>query len=185
MAISLKWINEFQNNTSTIQDLLAGVNAEQLNVKPNANSWSMAQVLDHLIIIHESYYPIFDAVRFGYYKPHWLARFEPVVNFFGKFILKSVLPSTAKKIKTLPIWEPAVSNLPDDILEKYIKHKNELTTFLLEIEGAIEKNPVISSPANKIIVYRLQTALDIMVNHEKRHIEQLKKIIAVVRNSKA
>ncbi|CAZ97441.1 Putative protein [Zobellia galactanivorans] len=38
----------------------------------------------------------------------------------------------------------------------------------------IEKGCIISSPANKNIVCRLETAFDIIVTHEQRHFEQLK-----------
>jgi len=40
----------------------------------------------------------------------------------------------------------------------------------------IEKQPIISSPANRIIVYKLETAFGIMVAHEKRHLGQEKEV---------
>ena len=41
------------------------------------------------------------------------------------------------------------------------------------------KGVVISSPANKNIVYKLETALDIITTHEKRHFEQARRILVL------
>jgi hypothetical protein len=45
----------------------------------------------------------------------------------------------------------------------------------------LEKGTVISSPANKYIVYKLETAFDIIVAHEERHLEQAKEVLSVLR----
>jgi hypothetical protein len=42
---------------------------------------------------------------------------------------------------------------------------------------------VISSPANKNIVYKLETAFDIIVSHEQRHLEQAKEILQLMKNN--
>jgi hypothetical protein len=40
----------------------------------------------------------------------------------------------------------------------------------------LEYKTVISSPANRNIVYKLETAFDIIVAHEFRHFEQAKEV---------
>jgi hypothetical protein len=55
-----------------------------------------------------------------------------------------------------------------------------------KIEAAkelVEKGVVISSPANKNIVYKLETAFDIIVSHEQRHFEQAKEILQLMKNN--
>ncbi|MDZ7650490.1 MAG: hypothetical protein U5K54_26955 [Cytophagales bacterium] len=68
------------------------------------------------------------------------------------------------------------SNFGSDILLRFEKHQDELKKLIESSQDLIEKNVVISSPANKMIVYKLETAFDIMVAHEKRHLEQAKEI---------
>ena len=184
MSISSGWTNELSNSTTVISELLKDVDKSFLNIKPNHHTWSLAQILDHLIKIDESYYLTLHELKLGSYKSHWLGNFDFMTNLLGNFILKSVLPETPKKIRTLPIWEPITSEISTDILDRYIIHKNEFIEMLSGMENIIAANKVISSPANKIIVYKLQTALDIIVNHEKRHIEQMKRIISELRVGK-
>ena len=86
-------------------------------------------------------------------------------------------------MKTFPIWEPTTSNVNGDILKRFQDHQNEL---IQKIEGArelVEKRVVISSPANKNIVYKLETAFDIIVSHEQRHLEQAKEILQLMKNN--
>jgi hypothetical protein len=173
-----------KNWTSTIDDIstqslaeFGALNKEQLNWKPNADTWSIAQNLEHLIVINETYYPVLAAIKAGTYRSPFMARFGFIVSFLGKNVFNAVQPDRKKKMKTFPIWEPSASNLTDDILDRFQLHQKELKR---QIEGAhefINKGIVISSPANKHIVYKLETAFDIIVTHEQRHLEQAKETL--------
>jgi len=45
-----------------------------------------------------------------------------------------------------------------------------------------EKRTIISSPANKNIVYKLRTAFEIIIAHEQRHFEQSKEAFETIKN---
>jgi hypothetical protein len=45
----------------------------------------------------------------------------------------------------------------------------------------VEQSIVISSSANKYIVYKLETAFDVIVSHE--HLEQTQEIIQILKNN--
>lgn len=79
-------------------------------------------------------------------------------------------------MKTFPIWEPAISLIRGDILDQFEKHQQALKHLITSSEDLMENGTVISSPANRMIVYKLETAFDIMVAHEKRHLEQAREI---------
>ncbi len=86
-------------------------------------------------------------------------------------------PDRQKKMKTFPIWEPSTSTDIVEILQRFNNHQNELIKKIDEVKEFIEQGCVISSPANRNIVYTLETALDIIVAHEQRHIEQAKEVL--------
>ena len=102
-----------------------------------------------------------------------------MVDFFGKIILKSVLPDRKRKMKTFPKWEPSYSRINGDILQQFEHHQGELKSLIESSKDLIEKGAVISSPANKNIVYSLKSAFDIIVTHEFRHLEQAKEVNAL------
>ena len=127
---------------------------------------------------HRSYFPVFAEIRSGDYKAPFISKLSFVTNFFGNFILKSVMPSAEKKIKTFPIWEPQTGKLETDTVEKFIRHQNELIQEFQSFQPFLEKRQTLSSPANKNIVYTLDKALEIIVTHEERHLQTCKRILA-------
>jgi hypothetical protein len=182
--------NKMKNWTSTLGDIsrqilteFGSLSSEQLNWKPNPNTWSIAQNLDHLIVVNETYYLVLASLKAGTYKTPFIAKIGFMVSFLGKIVLNGVQPDRKKKMKTFPIWEPTTSNVIGDILNRFQNHQIEL---IQKIEGAkelVEKGIVISSPANKNIVYKLETAFDIIVSHEQRHLEQAKEILQLMKNN--
>jgi hypothetical protein len=179
-----KWKVEIDDITESFKNEFGGLTAEQLNYKPAPDVWSIAQNVHHLIVINESYYPILKAVRENTYKLPLLGRFEFVVNLFGKTILNSVSPDRRRKMKTFPLWQPSKSDLGADILEKFAKHQQQLKDLIDSSSDLLDANTVISSPANRNIVYKLKTAFDIMVTHEKRHLEQARELKSRLPSSK-
>jgi hypothetical protein len=156
---------------------------EQLNWKPNSTTWSIAQNLDHLIVVNETYYPVIASLKAGTYRTPFIAKIGFMVSFLGKTILKAVQPDRKKKMKTFPIWEPTTSNIIGDILNRFQNHQNELVQKIEGAKDLVGKGIVISSPANKNIVYKLETAFDIIVSHEQRHLEQAKEILQLMKNN--
>ncbi len=150
---------------------------EELNWKPEPNTWSVAQNIDHLIKINNTYYPIINSIRAEEYSVPFWGRFGFVVSFFGRTLLRSVQPETKTRVKTFSIWEPATSDIPDGILERFADHQNKLKALIEGSQDLIADGTVISSPANKNIVYSLETAFEIIVTHELRHLEQAKGVL--------
>jgi hypothetical protein len=173
-----KWTSQIDRTTEAFKREFSALTAEQLNRKPSPNIWSIAQNIDHLIVTNETYYPVVKALRDGSYKTPFTGKLGFMVNFFGNFILKSIGPDRKKKIKTFPIWEPSTSNIPADILARFEKHQAELKQLITGCSDLLDKGVVISSPASKAIVYKLEAAFDIIVAHEQRHFEQAKEVIS-------
>lgn len=170
--------NKIDDITNTFKAVFGNLSAEQLNWKPNAQTWSIAQNIDHLIVINESYYPVIKSVREGTYKLPLIGKMGFMVNSMGKMILNAVEPTRRKKIKTFSIWEPSKSNIGPDILNRFEKHQEELKKIIASSKDLVEKGVVISSPANKNIVYKLGTAFEIIISHEQRHLEQAKEVLS-------
>ena len=99
------YLQSFRNLTEQFTITFGHLDDDQLNWRANSTSWSIAQVIQHIIIINESYYPAFDAIRNGTHKTPGLAMFSFIPNFLGNMIEKSLQPETTRKTKTFPIWE--------------------------------------------------------------------------------
>ena len=175
-----KWLEKIDSNTQDLIKTLGQLSIKELNWKPNANTWSIAQNIDHLIVINNTYFPVIKSLRKGTYKLPFIANFGFIVSFLGKTILGAVQPDRKKKIKTFPVWEPATSDIPAGILDKFQEHQTELKHMMKDASDLVEKGVVISSPANRNIVYKLETAFDIIVLHEQRHFNQAKEVFQLL-----
>jgi len=171
------WASELDAITEQFLTSFGGYSSEQLNWKPNYQTWSIAQNIDHLIAVNESYYPVLVSLNEGTHKTPFIAKFGFMVSFLGKTILKAVNEDRKKKMKTFPIWEPTAGDLDGGILQRLEKHQTQLKRHMEASLDLINKGVVISSPANKNIVYTLEAAFDIIVSHERRHLEQAKQVV--------
>ncbi len=176
------WKTELAANTALFKQAFGGLSAEQLNWKPNAETWSIAQNIDHLITINKTYFPLIEQVQNGVYNTPWWSKLTIVTRFFGNVIYNASDANRKRKMKTFPIWEPETSDLSADILDEFEAHQQTLAQQIESAENLVERGVVISSPVNSNIVYRLERAFDIIVIHEKRHFEQAKEVMAMMQN---
>jgi len=175
-----KWTGQIDKTTRDFREAFGSLHHEQLNWKPDSRTWGIAQNIDHLIVINSTYFPIFEAIRKGVYHLPFLANFNFVVSFLGKSVLKAVQPERKNKMKTFSIWEPGNSEFAPDILKKFEEQQARLKQWVEQSGDLLDKGTIISSPANKMIVYKLETAFDIIVTHEQRHFNQAKEVLATL-----
>ncbi len=175
------WHQTIDETTRAFVAHFGGLTTSQLNWKPGPDTWSIAQNIDHLIVINRTYYPVLDQLQAGTYRVPWFGKLGFIVRFMGRIILDSVKPDQQRKIKTFPIWQPSSSAIPGDILDRFAVHQSELKDRISSVGDWIQAGAVICSPANRNIVYTLSTAFDIIVNHEQRHLEQAKRILVLLR----
>lgn len=168
----MKWISAIKHNTERFKDEFSSCSEEQLLAKPSADTWSIAENMQHLIEVNQSYFPIFSQLLKQTYRPSWASRFNFLNNLVGTLILKSVNEDRKKKIKTFPLWAPHKLPPAKDIILRFESHQQELIEWIQNLKPYIDNATVINSPANKLISYTLDDGLDIIVMHEKRHLNQ-------------
>jgi len=166
------WISQLDENSQKFAQAFGGMTQAELNWKPNPEQWSIGQNIDHLITINETYFPIIEQLKAGSYQIPFHGRFRFIANKMGDIVLKASSPDRSKKIKTFPIWEPSESDIPKDILKKFVNQQERLMVMTEEAQPFIDQQVIIASPANTRIIYTLARAFDIIVAHEKRHFNQ-------------
>lgn len=175
-----KWTSKIDFLTSEFNKSFSGLTKDQLNLKPNPESWSIAQNIGHIMSVNKDYFPIMNELTSGKYKTPFTGKIPFAANLFGKLILNSVKPEMKRKVKTVAKWDTKQSEYSENILREFEEHQEQLKQLIRNCSNQLDKNIVISSPAVKSIVYRLDTAFDIIVNHEERHLNQAKDLIREV-----
>lgn len=176
------WTTQLDNIAEELITHLGRLNFEKLNWKPNKDTWSIAENLNHLIIVNESYFPIFESLEQGNYKAPIISKFGFLVSLCDKIVLNAVQPERKKKMKIFKIWESSINQIEENILHKFISHNYVLKEKIMNTSLFAESGTVIASPANGCIVYNLKTTFDIIILHEKRHLVQAKEVLIQLRN---
>lgn len=169
-------LKEIDQTTRDFRQEFGELDADMLNAKPSPDTWSIGQNIHHLIVINESYVPVLEKAHKGETEVPFWGKWPLVYNFFGNMILKASSTKRDRKMKTFAIWEPSQSNVPADIVQQFAKHQEELKSSMESAEPLLGKGITITSPANKNIIYTLDKAFEIIVTHERRHLEQAREV---------
>lgn len=174
-------IDQVDANTQQFISHFGSLNADELNWKPNTDTWSIAQNIDHLIHINDTYGKVFSDLKSGSLKLPFIARFRFITGLLGDLILKAVEPTRKKKTKTFTIWEPSQSQVSQSVLERFVKSQDELKNHIIALKKESNKDAIVYSPINKQIVLSVGSAFDIIITHEQRHLNQCKEIVELIK----
>lgn len=166
------WQMELANIAWEYEQTLKNCSLADLNHKPGPASWSVAEIISHLILVNSSYFPIFEKLLQQKYKAPLAGKIPGLGQKVGGFILNSM--RKPKKVKTFDKWQPPIKLYDSSILDRFYDQQHELSTYVQRLEPLLEKGIMISSPVNKWVIYSLDQAIEIILVHEKRHLEQIK-----------
>ena len=150
--------------------------AQQLNWKPAADQWSVAQCFDHLLAANGAYFPIFDKVLSGEKKNTFWESLPWLPAFWGKMLIKAVSPEATRKLKAPKIFSPSSSSIDAAVIHRFIDQQNQVIKYMKATEDLDLEKIKITSPVSNLIAYSLLDAYRIIVNHEKRHFLQATRV---------
>jgi hypothetical protein len=159
---------------------LSGV---QLNWKPERTEWSIAQCLEHLILVNAPYLPVLEAVARGEWRPNLKERLPVLPRLFGRLVLRAVHPDATRKVKARPQFEPSQSTIDGTIVERFAAHQAELARQMEAAGSRDLSRTIITSPVASFITYSALDACRIIVAHEGQHLAQAERVLAALRTS--
>jgi uncharacterized damage-inducible protein DinB len=144
---------------------------EKLQKKASKEVWSVLECLEHLNRYADFYNPaIQSALKNATTQPSSLFK----SGLLGGYFAKSMLPTAKmKKMKTFKDMNPVYSQLPTEVVERFIAHQEE---FLQLLRLAEHKNlNKVKTPITitRLIRLKLGDTLQFLVNHNVRHFQQI------------
>lgn len=170
-------VSQIENVTADIQESFGALSSEQLNWKPAPESWSVGQCLDHLIKSNEEFYPELDKLAAGTRKNTFWQSVSPLSGIAGAFLV-STLKREGNKVKTNQKMTPP-SGIPADIVERFSEHQSQFIEKIRAADDVDWHKTVLTSPFVKIMTYRMDVGLVALIEHEKRHVRQAKRVMAM------
>ncbi len=154
--------------------LVVPLAAAQFNWKPAPDRWSVAECLDHLLRVGESYLPVLaDAVA----KAERTAPPPFRYGFAGRLFIRSMSPNSALKLPTAPAMMPTASSFEKEETLAAFRTLNERFVAICEdAEGRDLTRARVSSPFLKLLRFQVGALLEALAVHELRHLAQARRV---------
>ena len=170
-------LSKLQAQTSKVRELFGGLSESQLNWQPSAEQWSIGLCLEHLIRSNSTYFPVLQAIGDGTARMGFWTKVSPFSNYFGNMLLKATGPVVKQKMKAPPAFKPVSSEVGPDIVPRFEQHQIALVNLLRRTDSIGHTEFKIPSPAMGLITYRLDVAVNILAQHEERHVLQAERVL--------
>jgi hypothetical protein len=169
-------INAANNVANDTRSTFGHLTPSQLNWKPSAERWSVAQCFEHLLASNKGYLPIIDNVLAGYKRTFWQSM--PVLpGLMGKLLIKSMDPASTRKVKAPKRFQPAQSDISGSVINDVVDQQKQIVDKMKATEHLDLEKIVITSPVAGAVIYSLMDAYRLIVVHEQRHYQQAKRVI--------
>ena len=170
-------LSESDKNNETAQSVAGDLSEAQLNWKPSAEQWSIAQCLEHLTIATRQFDKYFTAALER-------ARMKPAItikpsyrpSFMGGWLAKQVAPEAARKLPAPKIFRPVDSSGIQGSLENFLNQQVKFMDFVRRCDGVDYNKTRLRSPVTPLIRYSLADAFAITVLHGQRHLAQARRV---------
>jgi DinB superfamily len=170
-------LSEAEALSKKAQATFGRLNAEQINWKPNVESWSVGQCFDHLITANREYFPQFDQIIRGEKRTTLWQSMPFLPGFWGRMLVNTLSPSSTKRMKAPKRFHPSSSNVDPQIISRFAAHQNEVIDKMKATESMGLEKIIIYSPVTKVVTYSLFDTYRIIVVHERRHFNQAQRVM--------
>jgi hypothetical protein len=161
----------FRKISAQYRDEFDALDVEQLNKKPEENQRSIGTIINHVVATNNTYDEVFNQLIASKYKGGFITKIPFLPKWMGKMIIAAVKPES-KKIKTQTAFEPTKTVVDKAVFDELSDSNNKLIHYFQELSSKNLLSKVIASPASDKICYSVSDAFIIILEHEKKHLNQ-------------
>ena len=173
-------LQEYQRQIEAIsedaRDLIDGLSEAQVNWRPTAAHWSIAECLDHLTVTNRELMERIEAAMSDARSRGLTSRGPFRYGLIGNMIVRSMEPPVKMKFKAPKIFKPRPDQLLEAVARDFFTTQNELLRLIKEANGINLARVKITSPVTKLIKLSLGQAFGLIATHERRHLWQARQV---------
>jgi hypothetical protein len=166
---------EFSAIARDAQSVFGLLDERQLNWRPDAASWSVAQCFDHLLNANREMFQAVDAATDGSRATVW-QRLPLLPRVFGLMMIKSQMPEAKRKFTAPRKAVPASSAIDPRIIQRFVAYQHEAAARVRSLDGRDVARIIMVSPFVPFISYSVLDGCRLIVTHERRHFEQARRV---------
>jgi uncharacterized damage-inducible protein DinB len=167
-----------------VESEFSALTADQLNIKPAGDKWSISECLAHLNLTLNIYIPQMQKVveekeKYGIQKENFS------YSAIGKMAVKAMQPKTDKsigfKIKTFKRLNPERAEMDARAtMNSFLDFQRATIEVIHGLKNTSLSKPKIITAAGPILKMGIGDALHFMVAHNQRHIVQAQKVSKII-----
>lgn len=176
--------------TTRLDDVLASVPAEfgsfteeQMNWRPGAKRWSVAECLEHLIYTAKQYEPAIAKATRG--SVPTASDSNPVTSsLVGRFFLAMVEPEAKRKAIAPGAFNPLkdktsrTSSVEAGAVDRFVETHQTLRDIVSSHQHIDWHRVRVVSPITSLVRFRLGDAFTLLATHAQRHVNQARRVAA-------
>jgi len=151
------------------------LDSQQLNWRPDAQEWSVAQCLDHLLTANQLMSATSEDALAGATRPTIWQRLPVLPGVFGRALVRSQAPESTRKYKAPSKAQPSTSDLAADVVGRFVDQQRVAARTVLGLDAVRAARVVMTSPFVRVITYSVLDGWRLVVAHNHRHLQQAKR----------
>jgi hypothetical protein len=158
------------------QTVFGRLDARQLNWRPDATRWSVAQCFEHLVAANRLMLAAAEeAMRAS--RPRTLWQRMPVLpGVLGRMLIRSQSPDNMRKFTASPKATPAFSDIAADIVQRFADQQLQAAAWTRTLDESAAARAIMTSPFINVITYSVLDGCRLIVAHDRRHLEQARRV---------
>lgn len=167
-------IERTRKNLNSAEQLL-DLDAELLNYKSTADSWSALECFEHLIFYGDFYLPeIEKRIKASRYPANPVFKAGILGNYFAKMMLPG---EKMKPMKTLKSTNPNGSKLDKSTIEKFIQQQKKMLKLLDNARRVSLNKTTASISIAPLLKLKLGDTFRVVIYHNERHMVQASRAV--------
>lgn len=149
---------------------------EELNFRKSPESWNTLECLEHLNLYGRFYIP---EIHKRINSSKTIPQKEFKSGLLGNYFAKTMLPKEKlNKMKTFKSMNPIHKNLDKNVLDEFISQQKQMLELLEKSRNVNLQKVKTSISISKFIQLKLGDTFRVVINHNTRHIAQIKNIFS-------
>ena len=158
------------------QATFGGFDARQLNWRPDAARWSVAQCFEHLLTANRLIFQAAEAAL-NNAGPRTLWQRLPVLpGVLGRMLIRSQSPSATRKFTAPSKAQPATSDIAADIIQRFVEQHRDAVAWVQALDERDAARVIMTSPFIRFVTYSVLDGWRLILAHDRRHFEQAHRI---------
>ena len=157
-------------------EALAGdLSPGQINWQPTPDEWSIAQCLDHLVVVNNLLLPKMEVAAEQTRERGLFAQGPFTYGWFGRLFIHALEPDVQPNMQAPAIYRPAESNITA-ALERFLAVQQRLIDLLPQLIDLDLRQVRVTSPALPLLRLQLGAWVAATVAHNWNHIRQAQRV---------